>query len=243
MESIVAAPHVEAHLHTGAAASHSRPILIVEDHPLVAEATSALIRRKYTSVHLVLADTASAALKQAGQDWFRVFLDLDVPGASGLSLVHEFVNRGMAWRCCVITATTQVSIIEGARALGLLGYITKTCPVEAFHAAIDHVMNGRPVFHSPLEKSSPVRLTRRQQQVLVLLQKGLSSKQVAHGLGISEGTVNNLTSALLRALQATNRAHAITRAIELGFLSPSCVGADPPELSQVHRVSHSGMRT
>lgn len=62
-----------------------------------------------------------------------------------------------------------------------------------------------------------IRLTRRQVDVLELLQRGYSSKRIAAQLGLTKGTVDNHVSGLLRALGASNRAHALTLASDLGL--------------------------
>lgn len=194
-------------------------VLIVEDHPLVAEATGDLIRKKYPSLRVVCAESASAALEYPCAQWFRIFADLEVPGAQGLSLIRQIAAAGCAPRCCIVTAFDNPALVNEARELGVLGYIVKTSAISEFVLALDAVMRGDPVFPSQSAKPEQrVRLTRRQLQLLVLLQRGFSSKQIATEWDISEGTVNNHVSALLRALGVSNRAHAVARATELGLL-------------------------
>lgn len=197
-----------------------RAVLIVEDHPLVAHATSELLAKKDAGLELVICYSAAEALREArSPDWFRLFLDLDVPGARGLSLVQQVAALGHAQRSCVITALDRPSLATEARALGLLGYIVKAIPIAQFSAALDSVLRGEPTFpDGALPCATPVRLTKRQHELLVLLQTGLSSKQIGPRLGISEGTVNNHIAALLRALRVSNRTHAVARATELGLL-------------------------
>jgi len=197
-----------------------RAVLIVEDHPLVAHATSELLARKDATLQIVVCYSAAEALDAArAPDWFRLFLDLDVPGAHGLSLIRQIAALGHAQRSCVITALDRPSLASEARAMGLLGYIVKAIPIARFSAALDSVLRGEPTFPDAAAPSrAPIRLTRRQQELLALLQTGLSSKQIARRLGISEGTVNNHIAGLLRALRVANRTHAVARATELGLL-------------------------
>lgn len=68
------------------------------------------------------------------------------------------------------------------------------------------------------QRQTAIRLTRRQTQLLELIQSGLSSRQISTELHIAEGTVNNLVTAILQAINAGSRAHAVARAIELGFI-------------------------
>jgi DNA-binding NarL/FixJ family response regulator len=198
-----------------------RRVLIVEDHPLVAAATADLLQKQHPTLQQVIVDCTRAAIEQAATGhWWRIFVDLSVPGACGLSLVRTFEKLGLAQKCCVITATRDERVVAEAKRMGVLGYIEKSCTVAAFCRAIDDIVRGVPVFPAASAGSEPrlAQLTSRQLAILRLLYKGLSSKQVAHELQIAEGTVKNHTFALLRALGASNRAHAVARGLELGLL-------------------------
>jgi CheY-like chemotaxis protein len=84
-----------------------REALVVEDHPFVAEATAQLLVRRFDDIEVVTASTAPSALRlvdDARGRWFRIFLDLTVPGAFGLSLVKQIAARDLASVCCVISA-------------------------------------------------------------------------------------------------------------------------------------------
>ena len=102
--------------------------------------------------------------------------------------------------------------------MGMLGYLVKAIPVEQFTEALEAVLRGTLAFpETSTHQTEPaIRLTRRQRDMLCLLQRGYSSKEIAKQLGLSEGTVNNHISGLLRALDVSNRAHAIAKGVELG---------------------------
>ncbi|MCW7536261.1 response regulator transcription factor [Aquabacterium sp. A7-Y] len=207
------------------AANETLPILIVEDHPLVAEATADLLKRCGTRSDLVICHTAAQTqtVLQREQAWFRILLDLDVPGAQGLSLVREVADRGLASRTCVVSANTKQEFIEATRQLGLLGYIGKALPVPDFSDALSRMLAGEHVYMSATLTPAPptTRLTRRQLQLLQLVAQGLGSKQIGVALNLSEGTVNNHMASILRVLGVTGRAHAVAKAMELGLLSPT----------------------
>ncbi|WP_179405498.1 response regulator transcription factor [Burkholderia guangdongensis] len=192
------------------------PVLVVEDHPVVAMA----IRMHLAKIDERLAVTVAASARSAvdtfrrAADWFRVFVDLSVPGACDLSLVRRFHGLGAVGRCAIVTASTQVSLINDAKRLGVLAYIVKTMPVEDFHAALTCVINGEAVFPEIASDGDPVnRLTRRQREVLSLLCCGYSSKRIADELNLAEGTVDNHVSNIMRVLGAQSRMHAVAKAI------------------------------
>jgi two-component system response regulator DesR len=199
-----------------------RPVLIVEDHPLVAETTADLVTRFEPAAAPAISPNATHALERlecAADYWFRIFLDLGVPGAYGLSLANEIRLRGLAARCCVITGNESREYVAALREAGFLGYIFKGAPVAEFTTALRAIFEGSSWFPAAAALDvPPVRLTRRQIQLLHALRLGLSSRQIAARLHLTEGTVNNYVAAMLHLFNANSRAHAVAKAIELGVL-------------------------
>jgi len=201
-----------------------KPVLVVEDHPLVAEATGRLLSRHGDDLMTVFCGTAAqtiSALDSPPAEWFRIFLDLDVPGAYGLTLAREIRERRLAARCCVVSAFDRRDYIEKLEQWGSLGYIVKAVSVAEFTAALSLILDGSPYFPDAARNApaaSPARLTRRQTEILERIQAGLSSKQIANELDLVEGTVNNQVAAILQALDVGSRTHAVAKAIELGLL-------------------------
>ena len=198
-------------------------ILIVEDHPLVAEAMAKLVTFGAGDIHPVVSPNAAQTLQlldESDDGWFRIFLDLDVPGAYGLSLAKEIYERGLAGRTCVVSAFDKREYIDAVREWGFIGYVAKATPVVEFKAALLGILEGRSSFPrtSSSKRSASIRLTRRQTQLIELIRFGLSSREIAIELHIAEGTVNNLVAAIMQVVDAGSRAQAVARAIELGLL-------------------------
>ena len=203
-------------------------VLIVEDHPFVAHATKELISRSYPlleiSVH-TSATAVKAALADHARSWHRILLDLDVPGAHGLSLATEIKQQGLEKITCIVTAMHRPDFVAQVKTMGFLGYIIKATPVDEFAAALGKIFMGERCFASPPPgahvKEESLRITRRQAQVLDLVRTGSSSKQIGRVLHLSEGTVNNHINAAMAALNVKTRSHAVAKAIESGMLSIS----------------------
>jgi DNA-binding NarL/FixJ family response regulator len=195
-------------------------VLIVEDHPMAAEATANLLRSQHPSIQPVTVETAAAALAFSHVPWFRIFVDLEVPGATRLSLVHEFKARGLVGRCCIVSGNEDQELIREARQLGVLGFISKRLPTRELGRALDDVIRGVPVFPSisNIKNTRAPQLTRRQIEVLVLLKRGLSNKEIAHQLGITEGTAKNHISFLMLELGENKRMKAVRKAIDYGLI-------------------------
>jgi DNA-binding NarL/FixJ family response regulator len=202
------------------------PVLVVEDNPLVAEATGTLLARYGDDVTPVIcldAIQAIRALNGRREAWFRIFVDLDVRASDGPSVVQEVRRHGLAERCCIIGEVDDPEGVEQIKAWNFLGYIDRASPVSMFSAALISVLRGEPSFPaspSPGEGASAL-LTTRQAELLGLIRNGLSSKEIAARCHLTEGTVNNYVAAILRAVDARSRSHAVARAIELGLLGGS----------------------
>ncbi|MES2889842.1 MAG: response regulator transcription factor [Pseudomonadota bacterium] len=200
-----------------------RRMLVVEDHPLVAEYTCALFRDLVADVEVVHAGTAPQALQALTEqtDWFRVWLDVDVPGARGLSLVREVHAMGLAGRSAVITANLGLQWQAEVAELGFLGYVPKAMSVDRFKHAIQEIIEGRRYFAETQRSERPIRLTRRQIEILNLLPAGGGTKEIAKQLKLTAGTVDNHVAAILFALRARSRTHAVAIGIEHGYIEPS----------------------
>lgn len=204
--------------------SQAKDVLVIEDEEFVADATAELICRAFPGLSTTVrktADEAVAALADRSRSWHRILLDLDVPGAYGLSLAKEVRRRGLAPVCCIFTGSRRVDFSNEAQQMGFLGYLTKSTTKEVYEG-LQKVFAGERVFatlnvHAAV-KHANVRLTRRQQEVLDHTRQGLGSKQISALMHLSEGTVNNYISGAVAALGANSRTHAVAKAIELGLL-------------------------
>jgi len=190
---------------------------------MVALATQTLLSKIDETLTFTICGCAGSAAEEFHRlpDWFRVFVDINVPGAHGLSLARQLQEFDAANRCAIVTASDNPSWIAEAKQMGMIGYIVKTSPVDRFTSALKSVLDGRAVFPQFTSNSHPAgRLTRRQKDVLSLLHRGRSTKEIASQLKLAEGTVDNHVANILRVLGVSNRTHAICKAMELGYILP-----------------------
>lgn len=210
-----------------------KDVLVVEDHPLVAEATARLLEQRVADINVVTVGNASDALREIDLSrgrWFRILLDLTVPGAFGLSLAKQIVARELAPVCCVVSACDRDDYVQQLRAWGFMGYVAKSLPVEALTARLADVMRGIGTFPStlPAARVAGIRLTARQIETLEGVQRGMSSRQIAAQMHLAEGTVNNQMAALMQLLHAESRSHAVAKAISLGLLDAATTESPVP---------------
>ncbi|MGU7769798.1 LuxR C-terminal-related transcriptional regulator [Burkholderia sp. MR1-5-21] len=203
-------------------------MLIIDEHPIVANAIEGALADIDDSLAVTICHSAGSAIDtfRRAPAWYRILLDLDVPGAHGIALARQFHAWGVADRCAIVTATDDPSWIAEAKRLGMIAYLVKSMPLDAFSTGLQSILDGKRVFPEVASSDDPgVRLTRRQRDVLSLLCRGYSTKEIAVKRGLAVGTVDNHIANAMQALQVRNRTHAITRAIALGMID-GCEGGD-----------------
>ena len=210
-------------------------IVVADDHPVVRDGLVAMLR----------ADPAFEIVGEAGNGAEAVrlveataphvlLLDLEMPGLDGVAVLRRLRESGSRTRAIVFTVFDTDERIIAAVEAGAKGYLLKGVPRAEIFAAIRAVHAGgsllQPVVAARVlehvasrarggDALSPeeIVLTPRESDVLQLLARGRSNKQIAATLGVSERTVKFHVSALFTKLGATNRTEAVTRAIQAGL--------------------------
>ncbi|RZB37773.1 MAG: hypothetical protein SRB2_00875 [Desulfobacteraceae bacterium Eth-SRB2] len=163
-------------------------------------------------------------------------VDMSLPDQSGIQLTHELKNVSPKTRIMIITMHSKVNYIVKAFQAGATGYVVKESTSERLLQGIDTVLKGEyfmdsSVSHKVIEKlmefpekevkitdASYDTLTRREQEILVLLAQGLSTKQVAEKLFISPKTVENHRSNILCKLNLHSTLELVRYAARLGII-------------------------
>ena len=118
-------------------------VLLIEDQPVVSEATADKISRHAGIGAIEVCSTAGRALQALRWQpdrWGLILLDLDVPGAVGLSLAMEIKRLGKAPVTCILTGSQRPDYIAQIEAAGFMGYILKAMEVDALVRALDAVL-------------------------------------------------------------------------------------------------------
>ncbi len=154
-----------------------------------------------------------------------VLLDIGLPGRNGLDSIAEIINLAPACRVVVLTVFEDESKIIQAISVGACGYLLKSAlPSEIVDAIYEASAGGAPmsphvarsvVNHlAKLTKPGPnVSLSPRERELLGLMVKGLTAKEIAGRLGVSIHTTDSHTRHLFSKLNVHNRSSAVARAI------------------------------
>jgi DNA-binding NarL/FixJ family response regulator len=203
----------------------NKRILIIEDHPIVSHVISSILLEIDKSLEITVKSCSTTALATLHKDrhahpWHRIFLDLDIPGSLGMSLLRRCAELGIAQHCVIVSGTWSEQRNKEVKKIGALGFIKKSSLLDDFKSSLVSALAGEALIDQTHSSSllSAALLTPRQRDMLCLLRRGLSSKKIAAQLGISPGTVDNHVSALVSRFGATGRMHAVAMAIELGLL-------------------------
>ena len=203
--------------------------LIVDDHPMVRAALETTLQRAYpgSNVHqagsLQEAETALVMWPNTG----IVLLDLNIPGADGLSGLHTLRTSHPSVPVLVVSGFDGQRYQAEARAAGAAGFVSKAADTDQMLDAISAVLAGDSYWPeqddgvADSEEASLseklATLTPQQMRVLELLGQGMLNKQIAHELDIVESTVKAHVSAILRKLNVYSRTQAVLLAQKLRF--------------------------
>ena len=198
-------------------------VLIADDHPLF----RAAMRQALADI---VGDeiTEASSFEQARQslldddDIELVFLDLNMPGNEGLTGLSELRTQFPSVLVVIVSAEENPVVIRNAIALGSSGYIPKSTPLPVISEAVNQILEGEQWLPPGLDESLPeyesehekqfaeklAQLTPHQFKVLKMMAEGLLNKQIAYELDISESTVKQHVSAVLRKLGVINRTKA-----------------------------------
>ncbi|MFF7755075.1 response regulator [Streptomyces sp. NPDC007971] len=205
-------------------------LLIADDHPVVRDG----LRGMFDSApgFTVLGEAANgveAVDRAATLDPDVILMDLRMPGGSGVDAIRELTSRGARARVLVLTTYDTDSDTLPAIEAGATGYLLKDAPRDELFTAVRAAAEGRTVL-SPAVASRLVDAVRsprqpgaeplsaREREVLVLVARGTSNREIARELFISEATVKTHLTHLYAKLGVKDRAAAVAVAYDRGIL-------------------------
>ena len=199
-------------------------ILVVDDH--------AMIRLGLIGALSAEEDMQVVGQARNGREGIELFASLRpdltlmdgiLPDMHGVEAAREILTGTPEARIIVVSINETAGDIRRALDAGVCGYVPKSCEQEVIVAAIRAVAAGErflpPHLVRRLEECGALSsLTNREVEILRLIAKGKANKEIAAELALSGDTVKTHIAHIMRKLGAADRAHAVTLAIERGFL-------------------------
>ena len=200
-------------------------ILVVDDHPVVRAGLTSMLATQPDLEVVGSASSGEEAMEALATNQVDVLLlDLRMPGMTGIDVLHAIKKDGIEARPIILTSfETDEDIYRSVQA-GAQGYLLKDTSLKEMTEAILTVHAGRRYIPRPIasrlaERMMRTDLTAREFEILQLLAKGLTNKQIGHVLGISEHTVRNHVNSVIDKLEVSDRTEAATTAIQRGLIS------------------------
>ncbi|MFN3986351.1 MAG: response regulator [Rhodocyclaceae bacterium] len=239
-------------MNTAAPTTQATPIrvLLVDDHNLFRSCIRSLLQR-YPDLTIVgEAGDGTEGVKRAGQlQPDVVLLDLHMPGLSGLDAARLILEEAPDTHVLALTASEEAEDLFLALRAGACGYLLKNIEADTLVAAVRSAAAGESVV-SPqmmgkllggLRSETPDRplpatrsdahekLTPREREILGLIARGLSNKEIARELDLAESTVKIHVQNTLRKLDLNSRVQAAVYAVEHGIAPGPSPAPSPTE--------------
>jgi len=196
-------------------------VFIVDDHPMVIEGLSSMLR---SQVSIELAGFATNAASCLGffvnQSVDVVLMDINLPDNSGIELCALVKAKSPITKIIALSNFDQLSYVERMKESGASGYLLKNTPLAELMEAIETVNAGGAwwnyleKFTNQMEAKQVMMLTRREKEVLGLIADGLTNVEIADKLSVSSSTVDSHRKNLISKLHVKNTAALVRFAFE-----------------------------
>lgn len=208
---------------------------MVDDHALVREGLRQVLKGLDEQIYVLEAPNCGRAFELAAlhPDIDLVLLDYHLPDMNGLAALSIFGRNHPELPIVMLSGSVNPRIMRQVLAQGASGFMTKSGLSDDLLGVIRRVLDGE-IFTPPelLNSREPLQpeeaestpaifvLTPRQEEVLYLLMDGFSNKDISRSLELSEETVKNHVSAILRGFEVQTRIQAVIAASGHGYVKP-----------------------
>lgn len=201
--------------------------MIVDDHELIREGLKQLLELEGDIEVVSEAGNGVECLEKLKRNEPDVLLlDINMPKQNGIEVLQKIRDRNMQTKVLILTVHNEIEYLVKAVDIGVNGYILKDSTSEELRKAIYSVMDNEiyiqasliPLLNSKLiardiDKEKMDDLTRREMEVLINIASGMSNKEIANNLKISERTVKNHISNIFKKIDVSDRTQAAVFAI------------------------------
>lgn len=209
-------------------------LMVVDDHPMWRDAVGRDLDEAGFEVVATADGVQSATARAAATLPDVVLMDMHLPDGSGARATAQVLAVSPGSRVLVLSASSERDDVLEAVKAGACGYLVKSASAQELIDAVRRTASGQAVFTAglaalvlgeyrrmssdvPAGTSPRAELTERETEVLRLVAKGLSARQIGTRLGLSHRTVENHVQSALRKLHLANRVELTRYVIEQGL--------------------------
>jgi two-component system, NarL family, nitrate/nitrite response regulator NarL len=206
-------------------------ILIADDHKMVIDGLKALLSEEKNIKVIGQALSGNEVirfLKQNSDQVDLIILDINMPDTDGIETAKHVHHQYPRIKILILSMYNRPLFIKNLIEAGVSGYILKNTGKEELLSAISKITNGEDYFSAEITKSimtsfkevhlaTEAQLTKREQEILRLLAKALTTSEIAEQLFLSTHTIDTHRKNLLSKLNLKNTPALVKYAIENGF--------------------------
>lgn len=194
-------------------------ILVLDDHPVARQGLEAIIRMCKPEEEIIQAGSIKEAMMLAEKNQMDMaFVDINLGRESGFDFLRWMGERKIGAKVFMITSSSSEADFMHAKNLGVDAYLLKDAFIDDIMYGLKVVERGGKFYSADLienmgrlseEEKRLNSLTKREKEVLLLLNKGYSNAKIGESLFVSEGTVKKHISGILSKLELENRVAAV----------------------------------
>ena len=197
-------------------------LLIAEDQSMLRDAMATLLLMEDSIDEVLQAKNGKEAIDILVSSSVDVaILDIEMPEATGLEVLEFIRNESINCKVIIVTTFKRAGYFERAIKNNVDAYVLKDRSIDELMKTINNVLAGNKEYSPELMENifnSHNPLTNQEKIILLKIKEGLSNKEIANELFLSEGTIRNYISNILTKLNCKNRTEAVKKSTEEGWL-------------------------
>ena len=197
-------------------------LLIAEDQSMLRDAMATLLSMQDSVESVLQAKNGKEAIDLISTNDIDVaILDVEMPEATGLDVLEYIRSNNIDCKVVIVTTFKRMGYFERAIKNNVDAYVLKDRSIDELMKTIDNVLAGNKEYSPELMDNifnSHNPLTNQEKIILIKIKEGLSNKEIAYELFLSEGTIRNYISNILTKLNCKNRTEAVKKSTEEGWL-------------------------
>ena len=197
-------------------------LLIAEDQSMLRDAMATLLSMQDSVENVLQAKNGKEAIDLISTNNIDVaILDVEMPEATGLDVLEYIRSNNIDCKVVIVTTFKRMGYFERAIKNNVDAYVLKDRSIDELMKTINNVLAGHKEYSPELMENifnSHNPLTNQEKIILIKIKEGLSNKEIANELFLSEGTIRNYISNILTNLSCKNRTEAVKKSTEEGWL-------------------------